>query len=247
MANDAGREIRRGDRDCSAFFERSRESRPTWDTQTGPFPFLFSFFLFFSLSFLLTFCFLSITGGNRIASKHGHGQGVARRWLRRDGRAAAKEKKWRLGFRREKEKKGTRLKHELPATIERTSTQSQQSKLLNESARLKQAVGTRINLEQIFVWFFWTIGNKKHSINSLINLESWYHLIEGECPIFRWVEINPIWWLLTLTIRLRRASPKRQCNRWTNSQWLPTLPAQDQPDHEDQFLYAIDERTRIWG
>jgi hypothetical protein len=57
MANDAGREIRRGDRDCSAFFERSRESRPTWDTQTGPFPFLFSFFLFFSLSFLLTFCF----------------------------------------------------------------------------------------------------------------------------------------------------------------------------------------------
>jgi hypothetical protein len=29
------------------------------------------------------------------------------------------------------------------------------------------------------------------------------HLIEGECPIFR------IWWLLTLTIRLRRAIPKR--------------------------------------
>jgi hypothetical protein len=30
-------------------------------------------------------------------------------------------------------------------------------------------------------------------------------LIEGECPIFRWVGINPIWWLLTLTIRLRQA------------------------------------------
>jgi hypothetical protein len=30
-------------------------------------------------------------------------------------------------------------------------------------------------------------------------------VIEGECPIFRWVEITSIWWLLTLTIRLRRA------------------------------------------
>jgi hypothetical protein len=30
-----------------------------------------------------------------------------------------------------------------------------------------------------------------------------------------------------------------------NSRWLPTLPAQDQPDHEDQFLCAIEERTRI--
>jgi hypothetical protein len=50
--------------------------------------------------------------------------------------------KWRLGFRREKEK--TKLKHELPAIIEQTSTQTQQSKLLNERARLKRVAGTRV-------------------------------------------------------------------------------------------------------
>jgi hypothetical protein len=33
-------------------------------------------------------------------------------------------------------------------------------------------------------------------------------VIEGECPIFLWVEITSIWWLLTLTIRLRRARLK---------------------------------------
>jgi hypothetical protein len=45
----------------------------------------------------------------------------------------------------------------------------------------------------------------------------------------------------------RRANLKRQCNRWTNSLWLPTLLVQDQPDHEDQFLFAIEERTRTRG
>jgi hypothetical protein len=33
----------------------------------------------------------------------------------------------------------------------------------------------------------------------------------------------------------------------SNSLWLPTLLEQDRPDHEDQFLCAIDERTRIRG
>jgi hypothetical protein len=30
------------------------------------------------------------------------------------------------------------------------------------------------------------------------------HMIEGECPIFRWVEIASIWWETTRTIWLRR-------------------------------------------
>jgi hypothetical protein len=72
----------------------------------------------------------------------------------------------------------------------------------------------------------------------------WHELIESECPIFRWVGIISTWWKMTLTIWLRRASPKRQCYRWTNSLWLPTLLMQDQPDHEDHFLSAIEERTR---
>ena len=38
-------------------------------------------------------------------------------------------------------------------------------------------------------------------------------LIEPEYPIFWWVGINSTWWKMTLTIRLRRASPKHQCNR----------------------------------
>jgi hypothetical protein len=32
-----------------------------------------------------------------------------------------------------------------------------------------------------------------------------------------------------------------------HSLWLPTLLDQDQPDHEGQFLCAIDERTRTLG
>jgi hypothetical protein len=40
------------------------------------------------------------------------------------------------------------------------------------------------------------------------------------------------------------SKPERQCNRWTNSMWLPTLLVQDQPDHEDRFLHAIEEQTR---
>ena len=73
------------------------------------------------------------------------------------------------------------------------------------------------------------------------------NMIEPECPIFRWVGINSTWWKMTLTIRLWRASLKCQCNRWTNSLWLPTLLVQDQPDHADQFLFAIEERTRTRG
>jgi hypothetical protein len=34
-------------------------------------------------------------------------------------------------------------------------------------------------------------------------------------------------------------------NRWTNSRWLPSLPVQSQPDHEDQFLYAIDNEQEF--
>jgi hypothetical protein len=34
-------------------------------------------------------------------------------------------------------------------------------------------------------------------------------LIEAECPIFRRVGIISTWWKMTLTIRLRRVSPKR--------------------------------------
>jgi hypothetical protein len=71
-----------------------------------------------------------------------------------------------------------------------------------------------------------------------------WKMIEAECPIFWWVGIILTWWKMTLTIRLRRASPKRQCNRWTNSLSLPTLLLQGQPDHEDRFLSAIEERTR---
>jgi hypothetical protein len=86
-------------------------------------------------------------------------------------------------------------------------------------------------------------------IDNIVWTDSWLSIagavIEGECPIFRWVEITSIWWLLTLTIRDLKRDLQRQCNRWTNSRWLPTLPVQDQPDHEDQFLYAIEERTRI--
>jgi hypothetical protein len=55
-----------------------------------------------------------------------------------------RRKKWRLGFRREKEKKRTKLEYELPTTIEQIRTQTQQSKLLNESARLKPVARTRI-------------------------------------------------------------------------------------------------------
>jgi hypothetical protein len=35
---------------------------------------------------------------------------------------------------------------------------------------------------------------------------------------------------MTLAIRLRRASPRRQYNRWTNSLWLATLLMRDRPD-----------------
>jgi hypothetical protein len=38
-------------------------------------------------------------------------------------------------------------------------------------------------------------------------------LMKLRCPIFRRVEIIPIWRKMTLAIRLRRASPRRQCNR----------------------------------
>ena len=38
-------------------------------------------------------------------------------------------------------------------------------------------------------------------------------MMKLRCPIFRRVEIIPIWRKMTLAIRLRRASPRRQCNR----------------------------------
>jgi hypothetical protein len=104
--------------------------------------------------------------------------------------------------------------------------------------------GARIRSNLKSNMFSWTVRDEKHSINSPINLEIWYHLISMKCPIFRWLKIILIWRKMTLMIRLRRASPRHQCNRWTNSPWLPTLPVQDQPDHKDRFLHAIEEWTR---
>jgi hypothetical protein len=88
--------------------------------------------------------FLLVTGGNWIASNHGSWPGSRVRVVAAWWQGSGEGKKWWLGFRRQKEKKRTKLKHELLATIERTSTQTQQSKLLNEGARLKRVAGTRI-------------------------------------------------------------------------------------------------------
>jgi hypothetical protein len=44
-----------------------------------------------------------------------------------------------------------------------------------------------------------------------VDADRW--MMKLRCPIFRRVEIIPIWRKMTLAIRLRRASPRRQCNR----------------------------------
>jgi hypothetical protein len=81
----------------------------------------------------------------------GKGCGVVLAWGKK--RAAEKKNETKAAARLDEKNKKQRKKNmsnqqllneQAHATIERTSTQTQQSKLLNEGARLKRVAGTRV-------------------------------------------------------------------------------------------------------
>ena len=116
--------------------------------------------------------------------------------------------------------------------------------LLLQETRCKSGRTSAINAKVRATKSHWNFSQQRHCFVMFGCIWEHFVMLEPECPIFRWVGINSTWRKMTLTIRLRRASPKCQCNRWTNSLWLPTLLMQDQPDHEDCFLSTIEEWTR---